>query len=253
MCLVWVLTTRTDQTLPEEGSERSTKGDSETAPFVAMSRIPCPKKNGRKNGRHLWEVLKACERWGRKGIEGHRNVGTEHWHGWLGCCNCTWGSKSTGKVYGRKVAQGYKIHSHFRLKICEWTDSEREGKWTRKRALCAVLTPPGEAAGGDCQEQDTVLRWLPSVTLCDHGSFIPLLRNSLSIILCFYNIVCQVVPRFLWILSLTVAISGCQRRTCWQHSMYCAPGQLSQPSWANGGGVVFDSSFNDFFFPISHI
>lgn len=51
-CLVWVLTTRTDKTLTEEGSERSTKGDSETAPLLVMSRIPCPKKNGRKK----WET-----------------------------------------------------------------------------------------------------------------------------------------------------------------------------------------------------
>lgn len=78
MCLVQVLTTRRDKTLIEEGSERSTKGDSEIAPLLAMSRMSCPKKNGRKNGRHLWEILKAM-----KGVQGHskwgQNIATVGW------------------------------------------------------------------------------------------------------------------------------------------------------------------------------
>lgn len=50
MCLVQVLTIRIDKMLTEEGSERSTKGDSETAPLLAMSRIPCRDRKGERMG-----------------------------------------------------------------------------------------------------------------------------------------------------------------------------------------------------------
>lgn len=107
MCLVWVLTSKTDKMLTEEGSEGSTNGDSETAPLLAVSRVPCLEKNGSKNGRQLWEILKARERRARKCVQGHKNVGTERCHSWLGCCNCTWVPKPLARFMEKKFAQGY--------------------------------------------------------------------------------------------------------------------------------------------------
>lgn len=62
--------------------------------------------------------------------------------------------------------------------------------------LC--LTPPADAAGGDCQEQDIVLRWLSAVTLSGHGYIPSLLRNSLSNYPLFLVTLCtRLSPQFL--------------------------------------------------------
>lgn len=59
--------------------------------------------------------------------------------------------------------------------------------------LC--LTPPGEAAGGDCQEQGIVLRWLSSGTLCGHGCIhSPVEKLLVQLSFVSSNIVYQVVP-----------------------------------------------------------
>lgn len=59
--------------------------------------------------------------------------------------------------------------------------------------LC--LTPPGEAAGGDCQEQDIVLRWLSSVALCGHGCIhFPVEKLLVELSFISSDTVYQVVP-----------------------------------------------------------
>lgn len=76
------------------------------------------------------------------------------------------------------------------------------------------LTPPGESADDDCQKQVIVLRWFFGLTLCDHWC-IPYSVEKLLVKLSFVSsehCVQGLSHNFLLILSLTVAISGYQRR-----------------------------------------
>lgn len=76
------------------------------------------------------------------------------------------------------------------------------------------LTPPGESAVDDSQKQDIVLRRLFGLTLCGHWC-IPSSVEKLLVKLSFVSskhCVQGLSHNFLLILSLTVAISGCQRR-----------------------------------------